>query len=243
MESKLQTFGRQLLTAETGLRWPEERLQLQYTGISGERSLLQATDFLELLSALVPLKGDWRGLDYGVGWGRMASLMIHYGPARQLDCVDAWCASLMHARSHGLGNVLALVSPMLKASELPCGGYDFAYAYSIFTHLPALNFVNNIAELATSLRPGGVLLFTVREPSFRDFLQKNGKFNTAVDALDSDGYWFGNSQGEHYGDTLVSPEWLDRNIGNLGKLECIGKMPHEVTQIAMKLTAPARPVA
>lgn len=232
MNAALHTLGRQLLTAETGLRWPGERLQAQYTGTSGERLLTQATDFIELLAQHVPLQGDWAGLDYGVGWGRMASLMTAYGSARQLDCVDAWATSLQYARDHGLENVLALVSPMLKATQLPRSGYDFAYAYSIFTHLPAADFVNNVAELVKALRPGGVLLFTVRDPSFRDFLQKNNKFSTVVDDGD---YWFGNAQGEHYGDTIVSHEWLQQAIGHLGTLERIGKMPHEGTQIAMKL--------
>lgn len=236
MTEALLAHGRELLSASDGLRWPDERLQKQYTGTSGERLLEQAVDFITLLGQHTTLRHDWRGLDYGVGWGRMASLLAAYGSPRQLDCVDAWAESLQHARNHGLQNVLSLVSPMLRASELPRSRYDFAFAYSIFTHLPAANFINNLAELVSSLRPGGVVIFTVRDPSFRDFLRKNGKDAAEVDALESDGYWFGNAQGEHYGDTIVSPEWLDHNIGPLGRLERLGKMPREGTQIAMKLT-------
>jgi cyclopropane fatty-acyl-phospholipid synthase-like methyltransferase len=234
MSIALQTLGRRLLTAEKGLRWPNEKLQAQYTGTSGERLLTQATDFIELIEQQVPLRGDWRGLDYGVGWGRLASLMTVHGSPQQLDGVDAWATSLQYARDHGLENVLALVSPMLKATELPGSGYDFAYAYSIFTHLPAANLVNNIGELVKALRPGGILLFTARDPSFRDFLQKNNKFITEIEDGD---YWFGNAQSEHYGDTIVSHEWLQQAIGHLGKLERIGKMPHEGTQIVYSLTA------
>lgn len=234
----LEELGQRLLTAMDGLRWPEERLQLQYTGASGAKSLSQATDFIRLLGAHVPAlsSGNWYGLDYGVGWGRFASLMTRYGTPEQLDCVDAWEVSLERAQACGLQNRMAHVPAVLSQGDLPGDGYDFIYAYSIFTHLSKINFAQNLRVLSDALKPGGVILFTVREPAFLDFLQRINRRNPKEDALESDGYWFGNAQSEYYGDTVVTSDWLDRNIAPLGKLERLGKMPNEVTQIAMKLT-------
>lgn len=231
----LEQLGRQLLTATDGLRWPPEPVQLQYTGTSGDKLLVQATNFLSLLAKHVDLTGTWQGLDYGVGWGRMASLMTHYGTADQLDCVDAWAVSLDHARSCGLANRMSQVSPLVRPDELPRTGYDFAFAYSIFTHLPAAAMAHNVGVLLRALKPGGTLLFTVREPRFVDFLQRNNKFQTEIDTLAIGGYWFGNAQSDDYGDAIFAPEWLAANIGGLGRLERLGPMPHEPTQIAMKL--------
>jgi hypothetical protein len=234
----LEELGQYLLGATEGLRWPEESLQLQYTGASGTKTLSQAVDFINLLAThCTALKsGRWYGLDFGVGWGRLASLMTAYGMPSQLDCVDAWEVSLERARACGWQNRMIAVPAVLTQGDLPGSNYDFIYAYSIFTHLSKLNFVQNLRVLSGALKPGGVLLFTVREPAFISFLQRIGKCIPKEDALASDGYWFGNAQSEYYGDTIVTSDWLERNVATLGRLECLGKMPNEVTQIAMKLT-------
>ena len=234
----LNKLGERLLAATEGLRWPEERLQMQYTGASGARSLSQAVDFINLLAAHVPAleSKHWRGLDFGVGWGRFASLMTAYGSPSQLDCVDAWEVSLERAKTCGLQNRMTAVPAVLAQGDLPGKDYDFIYAYSIFTHLSKLNFAQNLRVLSSALKPGGTLLFTVRDPSFIGFLQSIGKYNSKEDTLATDGYWFGNAESEYYGDTVVTSEWLARNVAPLGKLERLGTMPNEVTQVAMKLT-------
>jgi len=237
MTDALIELGRKLLESRSGLRWPEERIQVQYTGTRGERLLQQAADFLHLLeqhagSLTAP---SWRGLDYGVGWGRMASLMTHFGQPDQLDCVDAWDKSLALARACGLQNRFKQVPPQLRSTDLGEEIYDFAYAYSIFTHLPGSHIVNNAAKIAASLKPGGIFLFTVREPKFVEFLIKNGKHQPQVDNLEANGYWFGNAQSADYGDTIVSEEWLHRELGTIGRLRRIGPMKHESTQVAMLL--------
>ena len=238
MTDSLMALGTKLLESDSGLRWPEERVQAQYTGTSGERLLLQATDFLRLLEKLTPslLTPSWKGLDYGVGWGRMASLMTHFGRPEQLDCVDAWDKSLELAKACGLQNSIKRVPPQLRSIDLGMGIYDFAYAYSIFTHLPGSHIVNNTEKIVASLKPGGVFLFTVRDPKFIEFLIKNDKYRPQVDDLESDGYWFGNAQSSDYGDVIVSEEWLHQKLGTVGRLKRIGPMKYESTQIAMLLT-------
>jgi Bacterial transferase hexapeptide (six repeats) len=56
---------------ETGLpKWPDEDLQKQYTGGSGVNLVKRSRNFIGLLEddgALSP--PNWKGLDYGCGWG------------------------------------------------------------------------------------------------------------------------------------------------------------------------------
>lgn len=238
MTDALMEVGNKLLQSNKGLCWPEERIQKQYTGTSGERLLKQAVDFLRLLEqhTATLTTSSWRGLDYGVGWGRMASLMTHYGPPEQLDCVDAWSKSLELARSCGLRNRLKQVPAKLGFNDLGEQVYDFVYAYSIFTHLPESYIINNTKRIVASLKPGGIFLFTVREPKFIEFLVKNDKYVPHVDNLESKGYWFGNAQSADYGDTVVSEDWLHRELGTIGQLSRIGPMKHEATQVAILLT-------
>src|SRR5690606_18328879 len=115
-------------------------------------------------------EGRWRGLDYGVGWGRIASLMTAFGAASQLDCADAWEKSLTLARECGLENRMILTPPILDEGSLPRDAYDFIYSYSILTHLPAPHIRNNVSRLVDSLKAGGKLVFTLREERFLRFL-------------------------------------------------------------------------
>lgn len=239
---QLQALGSRLLRGEDALRWPPPAVQAQYTGTSGELLLAKSIAFIRLLVAQVPKlgTGDWRGLEYGVGWGRLASLMTHYGPPAQLDCVDAWARSLDHARNCGLTNRLTQVGSVLARGEIAPGTYDFIYAYSIFTHLSARPTANNIARLYEALAPGGVLLFTVRDPNFVDFLRGTGNYRPCVDGLESIGYWFGNVHSPDYGDSIFTIDWLRRETRGLGWIERVGPLALEPTQVVMSLRKPAR---
>lgn len=234
----IDKLGKSLLVQTQGLRWPEEALQRKYTGTSGQTLLDQAASFLGILDSLMAgrlQEPGWRGLDYGVGWGRMASLMTYFGAPQQLDCVDAWEKSLQLAIDHGIENKAWVVNAKLVPGELPQGEYDFVYAYSIYTHLPESLVINNTREIMKSLRPGGMFLLTVREPPFLDFLVRTNNCRPAIDKLDTEGYWFGNVQNPDYGDTILTRNWAEANFGKLGVLERLGPMKHEPTQVALVL--------
>lgn len=237
MSEDLVEVGNRLLASKSGLRWADEKIQAQYTGVSGKQCLAQAVEFIELLRAQTPdlATSTWRGLDYGVGWGRMASLMTHFGPPSNLDCVDAWERSLERARECGLQNNLRLVSATLKPDDLPTNTYDFAYAYSIFTHLPEAVVKNNVKAIMKALKPQGLFLFTVRQPSFISFLRNLNRVRPEADRLSVDGYWFGNMQNADYGDSIYSADWLENHLAPLGQLKVIGAMKCEPTQVAVSL--------
>lgn len=236
---KLVEFGSGLLTRagdSDEVHWPDETIQRNYTGSSGDNLMQRTVDFAWVLQNQIPALGHkgWRGLDYGVGWGRIASLLRHFGDGAALDCVDAWDESIKLARGCGLDNRMTQVSAMLDISELPGRGYDFIYAYSIFTHLPAENIVSNLTVLYEALKPGGKIFFTVREAKFLDYLKANGaRVNASVDALDSEGYWFGNAQSGQYGDTVTTAKWISRNLEKLGSISTLGFIDSEPFQTIM----------
>jgi SAM-dependent methyltransferase len=244
---QLQALGTRLLQGQDALRWPDAAVQARYTGTSGETLLAKSIEFVQLLARQVPVLregGAWRGLEYGVGWGRLASLMTRYGGPDQLDCADAWEQSLAHARSCGLTNRMLHVGASVGPDEFEADAYDFIYAYSIFTHLPAALTANNLARLHAALKPGGVLLFTVRDPNFLDFLRKIEDYKPVVDGLDSIGYWFGNINSRNnldYGDSVFTRAWLRRETQRLGPLQALGALKLEPTQIVMKLAKAPRP--
>ena len=219
-------------------RWPEERTQLNYTGASGPELMRRTVDFVEFLAQEVPilLTNSWRGLDYGAGWGRIASLMGFFGPAANLDCGDAWQKSIDLAKGCDLNNRFVLLPARLSEGELPVKEYDLIYSYSIFTHLPRTHIVNNLANLMASLKPGGKLVFTLRQEKFIDYLKRSNKFAPETDELDTHGYWFGNAQSADYGDTVVTSDWVERNLGGLGQIRTIGPLATEPFQSVTILT-------
>jgi SAM-dependent methyltransferase len=243
VSSRIDDLGRAILAGAVpnGPRWPDERTQLNYTGSSGENLMKRTTDFCKVLAANVPaLAGPhWRGLDYGVGWGRIASVMTAFGDASNLDCADAWAKSLDLARAGGLRNRMLLTPALLGPADLDAGVYDLIYSYSIFTHLPKALFVNNLEALHRALKPGGRLVFTVRETKFIEFLTRSNKVNPVEDRLAADGYWFGNAQSADYGDTITSEAWLRTHVGHLGAIQPLGVCPSEPFQSILMITKPA----
>lgn len=242
MYKQLNEFGQSILSDAPdgrGVNWPDPAVQARYTGASGSNLMRRTVDFAWVLQRCVPelSTGAWKGLDYGVGWGRIASMLGAFGNPDSLDCVDAWQRSIDLAKSGGLQNRFQLVSALLQECELPGRNYDFIYAYSIFTHLPETHILHNLGVLCAALRPGGKLILTVREPKFLDYLKNNDRKVSAVDdSLEARGYWFGNAQNSEYGDTVITSDWIKANLEDLGEISTLGHIGTEPYQTIMKIT-------
>ena len=70
-------------------RWPDTKLQAGYAGTHSVALLRRAFAFLNILDEDGAFCDGWRGLDYGCGWGRFASVMLSKGTPEQFDLVDA----------------------------------------------------------------------------------------------------------------------------------------------------------
>lgn len=222
----------------SGVKWPSSTIQSQYTGASGDLLLARTVDFVLFFASIFPTVKNSRtkGLDYGVGFGRIASVVPTIFPLTLLDCVDAWPASIKLARSTGLKSDVRLVNSVLSDHELKENEYDYCYAYSIFTHLSRRAFINNLEKIVTSLKPGGKFIFTVRSEGFIDFLDRSGKLKPEERKNDIDGFWFGNKQTEDYGDTIVTEAWLLAATRKLGQVSIHGAINSEPFQVVVSLT-------
>ena len=223
-----QEIYEQFCRRQAGLPlWPTEEVQKRYTGNFGLALVQRSEKFLEAIKKDGAFSNpNWRGLDFGVGWGRLASLALKFGSPQQLDLRDAWDESLSLARSAGLKNRILKVSNILGEKELPYDEYDFIYAFSIFTHLNETAFGNNLRILLKSLRSDGRLYFTVRHDDFLPAMKKGlGELDTA--GFKQTGfmhYTYPNK--DVYGETIVNQDYLKRHFGRMGAMRYLGLVDH-----------------
>lgn len=218
-------------------RWPDETMQKNYTGGSGVPLLQRAELFVEALEADGAFENpNWKALDYGCGWGRIASYLLTRGTPEQLDMCDAWQESIDLAKSGGFRNEIFKVSDVIHAGEIPSHRYDFCYAMSVFTHLGKTSFESNIESLMDALKPGGKLYFTVRFQSFLDSLIASGRVEASA-TMDAEGFWhitYPNK--ERYGETAVSRAYVENFCRRFGEVKYLGSPEFE--QFLFRITKP-----
>lgn len=220
-----------LMSASAAPRWPGAQTQYAYTAASGPALVKRTLDFIDILERDAPFRPGWRALDYGAGWGRIASLLLEKGGPEQLDLADAWDNSLTLLREGGFQNRIYRVSEVLQRGELPEREYDFVYAFSVFTHLAPHAFWNNLRVLARSVKPGGSLYLTVRHADFVEFKYPE-RLDEIAHELEASGFWFmptprGNL-GAHpvFGEAVVLESHLRASCErDLGTLDYLGKPP------------------
>ena len=201
-------------------RWPSEELQKKYTGNHGPALMRTTLRFVETLERAGAFRPGWRGLDYGCGWGRIASAMLTRGGPEQLELCDAWPSTIALLEGAGFKNRIFAVSEVLKEGEVAPGAYDFIYAFSVFTHLRRDAFENNLPLLLGALKPGGKLYLTVRHADYLPRV-KAGPADAAT--LARNGFWYrptGNSA--TFGIAVTERRTLERLAP--GSLDYLGEI-------------------
>lgn len=205
-----------LMAGHFGPRWPDEKLQTQYTGTNGPELVRRAFAFVDILERDGAFKAGWKALDYGCGWGRFLSLLLSKGTAAQLDGCDAWPSTLDIISPLGYQNRIFPVSAALNSGEIPEKTYGFIFSFSVFTHLPGGVFERNVQALLSGLKSGGTLYITVWQ---EDFLPKDREDLRAD--LSKDGIAFFERQSDTYGKSVVTPAYVSRfgrarHLGRVG---------------------------
>jgi trans-aconitate methyltransferase len=208
--------------------WPPEADQRRFTGGSGLALLRRAAGLVDMLDRDGAFADpDWKGLDYGCGWGRIATYMLTRGTPEQLDMCDAWEGSLDLARKGRFSNHMFKVSDCLQPGEIAADRYDFIYALSIFTHLNREAVDTNIPRLCEGLKPGGSLYFTVRGLGFLEKAIASGMAPEGS-RLDETGFWhITYPKRQAYGETVISEAYLHRLAAPLGEIAYLGIPEYE----------------
>ncbi len=221
----LQDNYKALISGEMGFHWPDEQLQKGYTGTCGVDLLRRAYSFVEILDSDGAFVPEWKGLDYGCGWGRFASVMVTKGRPEQFDLCDAWPKTLSILSELGYQNHIFKVSDLLSEQQLTASTYDFIMSFSVFTHLSAHAFQVNIPVLLAALKPGGNLYITVRHEEFIDHKYKE-RSEELRQILAKKGFVFLDSGGDLSGEKIFGDMIIDRNyLSQFGRSRYLGQ-PH-----------------
>jgi SAM-dependent methyltransferase len=148
--------------------------QRHWTGTHGVELLRQSAAFVRIVEANFgrvagrPL-ANASMLDFGCGYGRLIRLMYFYSdPARIVGC-DPWDRALALCREAGLTCRLDQTDYLPESLPYPDGSFDFAYAFSVFTHTSAKATRTALSALRKVIRPDGVLAITLRPIEYWSF--------------------------------------------------------------------------
>jgi SAM-dependent methyltransferase len=155
---------------------PERELQLLWNGASGAELATQSKAFYNRLCESFPSHSDRpltgaRVLDFGCGWGRLTRFLARdVAPGALYGC-DPVEGILDVCRRDGVPATLArtdFVPERLPFEER----FDLAFAFSVFTHISEAAHEASLRALHDALRPGGILVVTVRPPQYLVFCEQ-----------------------------------------------------------------------
>jgi SAM-dependent methyltransferase len=149
---------------------PEPELQEIWNGASGLTLASQSRSFCTRLRASYERHGERplpeaTVLDFGCGWGRLTRCLLRdVAPGRLYGC-DPVQGILETCRSNRIAATFArseFLPERLPFQER----FDLGFAFSVFTHLSQSAHEACLLALHRSLRPGGILIVTIRPPEY-----------------------------------------------------------------------------
>jgi len=146
---------------------PDEDIQKNFTGASGEAALNEAFDFYKKIkkAAGIQLNEKSKVLDFGCGWGRITRFWINLTKRENIYGVDPWSEMIDLCKSSidGINFQVSNPEPPLNFKN---ESFDIIDAYSVFSHLNESYTNNWIDEFYRILKKGGILAITTRSEAF-----------------------------------------------------------------------------
>ncbi len=164
-----------IVRAPTRSNYPPAQLRFRVHGDLKLEGFLasgrQCSEDIQKSLALVgrELSSFDRALDFGCGCGRTLLSLAPDAKSSELFGTDideeaiAWCRTSLEQATFSLNDERP---PLAFPSEF----FDLVYAVSVFTHLPEPLQLEWLQELQRVTTPGGLVLLTVRGPSYADML-------------------------------------------------------------------------
>jgi SAM-dependent methyltransferase len=149
---------------------PSVDLQHRFTGKAGDETLAEGHAIAAEIKAQFahhngPLTPASRVLEFGCGWGRIIRYFLKDTSPGNLWGIDVNEQLLAFCKQSNPYCHFERNDP-LPPTKLSSGSFDLIYAYSVFTHLSENAHLAWLAELRRLLKPGGVVVATVRPRGF-----------------------------------------------------------------------------
>jgi 2-polyprenyl-3-methyl-5-hydroxy-6-metoxy-1,4-benzoquinol methylase len=126
--------------------------------VSGDRSVYYLQHFISTHLPQAPVQ---RALSLGCGGGNLERALISLNAAQSIDACDLSVESIRLAQSlaqaENIGDRITYQARDIDTIELPVNTYDFVIIKMALHHFERLEHI--FAQIAKSLKPGGVLVF------------------------------------------------------------------------------------
>jgi SAM-dependent methyltransferase len=149
---------------------PEPALQELWNGASGLVLARQSKAFYAHLRAAYERYGprplaESTVLDFGCGWGRLTRCLLRDAAPGRLYACDPVEGILETCRANRVAATIARSA--FVPDRVPFDvRFDLAFAFSVFTHLSEIAHERALKALHQALRPGGILVLTIRPPEY-----------------------------------------------------------------------------
>lgn len=145
---------------------PPKQMQLNWTGMSGDTTLTQALNFVDITYDCYRKIGKeidvhTKILDFGCGWGRIIRFFMADVHHENLFGIDCYEEALEAAKQHNKWCQFS-VSKTMPPTDCPDNSFDIIYLYSVFSHLSEEAHMLWVNEFNRLLKPGGLLIATTR---------------------------------------------------------------------------------
>lgn len=149
---------------------PEERVQQQSNGLSGDTALLDALEIYKLFKRIFKENvGDLSAcnnvLDFGVGWGRVIRFFLKDIEPQKLWGIDHYDKVIDICKETNKWCNFQLIEPFPPTSFAD-NMFDLVFCYSVFSHLSEDAHEKWLQEFGRILRPGGLLIATTWQREF-----------------------------------------------------------------------------
>ena len=163
---------------------PEPDFQELWNGTSGVALAAQSNAFYAKLRERYReyserSLADSAVLDFGCGWGRLTRYLARDVEPGNLYGCDPVAGIIDVCRANRVPATLAtsaFIPERIPFEE----NFDLAFSFSVFTHISEPAHVSCLRALHESLRPGGVLVLTIRPPAY---LQHSPLMRAALESL------------------------------------------------------------
>jgi len=222
-------------------RFPSSSVQLGFNGAADEEGMYRAHALWRYAEGYSrsfgsPLHRDSKVLDIGCGWGRITRTFARDVSPENIYGVDIDPTAVALCQCLGVPGQFKVTQPGAPL-PFPDNTFDVITANSVFTHLPESVTVALLTEMRRVTKEGGVVVFTVEDESFFDYLdipdiQNKGerwrllsKYIGQADDLRKRAaqgeyvYLVTNNEGvrtsDVYGDAVIPLSWLQQNCWQL----------------------------